>query len=345
VRVRSGVDTATRAAATTRFFHHLINRSYPNSSSSKQVVRHLSSTPFGATPGQDQHPQDSATVIQGPSLLTGTGVHRPSPSLFQLPGLRSLPLWTAPSPPGGDKSRRRIAYNDPYVTGIVQLLESNFSSIKAEYLDAVMGINGGDTKIMAPNTEDDDDERRQSPLQPDYDVNKRGGEHASDALHTGSWDWHSYVLQGEFNDKFADRCPITAGVINGLKEDNALFGSPFSFCFFSTLMGESTIKAHTGPMNLRLRVHLPLVVPASASDKNKDGNPKCAIRVGPKVHEWKEGEALVLDDSYEHEVWNDTNEPRVLLLVDVWHPDVSMIERERIGKMFDYARGQGWIGR
>jgi len=334
-----GVNKATRMTIAPHLGRVLTNRASFSPSLRKQVLCHFSSS-SGSTP--EQHPEDSATVVQGPSLLTSTGVHRPSPSLFQLPGLRSLPMWTSPSPPSGEgvKSRRRIAYNDPFVSDVVQRLESNFSSIKAEYLDAVLGINSG-----FDDNEEDDQKRRKNPLEPDYDVNQKGGEHASDALHTGSWDWHSYLLQGEFNSKFASRCPKTASTVNELNKDGALFGTPFGFCFFSTLMGQSTIKPHTGPMNLRLRVHLPLIVPTTDGKNNGNERPKCGIRVGSKIHEWKEGEALVLDDSYEHEVWNDTNEPRVLLLVDIWHPDVSIIERERIGHMFEYAREKGWIGR
>jgi aspartyl/asparaginyl beta-hydroxylase (cupin superfamily) len=58
------------------------------------------------------------------------------------------------------------------------------------------------------------------------------------------------------------------------------------------------LKAHTGPINLRLRIHLPLIIPT--------GNGKCGIRVGSQQRSWMNGKALVLDDSYEHEVWNYT---------------------------------------
>lgn len=126
-----------------------------------------------------------------------------------------------------------------------------------------------------------------------------------------------------------------------------LFGTPFSFCFFSTLHGRSSIGAHSGPMNLRLRMHLPLVTP-SAGDPNgaRDDNarPAAGIRVADQTREWHEGSAIVLDDSYVHEVWNDSEESRALLLLDLWHPDVRAEERERIANMFAYATGKGWIG-
>ena len=48
----------------------------------------------------------------------------------------------------------------------------------------------------------------------------------------------------------------------------------------------------------------------------------------------------MLDDSFEHEVWNDTPHARVLLLVDLWHPDVAAVEREEIRQMFGEARAE-----
>ena len=136
-----------------------------------------------------------------------------------------------------------------------------------------------------------------------------------------------------------------------LEKERMLFGTPFGFCFFSTLHGKSSIKPHSGPMNLRLRMHMPLVVPKKAdtsSDKNTNdtipSRPTTGMRVADQTREWHEGSAIVLDDSYVHEVWNDSEESRVLLLLDLWHPDVKMEEREKIANMFSFARGKGWIG-
>eukprot|EP00980_Cylindrotheca_fusiformis_P021350 scaffold8235_cov113-Cylindrotheca_fusiformis.AAC.4 len=89
-------------------------------------------------------------------------------------------------------------------------------------------------------------------------------------------------------------------------------------------------------MNLRLRVHLPLIVPNQGDDSDA-----CGIRVGNQARNWIQDKALVLDDSFNHEVWNRTEENRVLLLVDLWHPDVSLTEKQEIVGMFQEARQQG----
>jgi aspartyl/asparaginyl beta-hydroxylase (cupin superfamily) len=204
------------------------------------------------------------------------------------------------------------------VTSIVEHLESNYETIKDEYMTAVMGMgNTTDMSSSNPNVP--------KPLQPDYDVNKKGGEHASDKLHVGNWDWHSYVLNGEVQPNFASACPKTASIIGELSEhlfygDTTDSHNPFGFTFFSTLHGKSYIKPHTGPMNLRLRIHLPLIVPQDTKPDafSKHPKTKCGLRVGDQIRTWKEGKAVVLDDSYEHEVWNETSDVRVLLLLDIW---------------------------
>jgi len=290
-------------------------------------------------------PPDAATIIQGPSVLKNTSHHRPSPSLFFLPGLRSLPFWTAP-PRKDSNPKVSIAYNDPTITSIVQHLENNYDIIRKEYMSAVMGMgNETDMTVASPVVS--------KPLEPDYDVNVKGSEHASDKLHSGTWDWHSYVLNGKIQPKFEQYCPKTVNIIKEL-QDSLFFevpqddniSNPFGFCFFSTLHGKSSIQPHSGSMNLRLRLHMPLIVP---SDTKPDAysikrHTKCGIRVGDQIRSWSEGKVVVLDDSYEHEVWNETEEVRVLFLLDVWHPDVKKEERKRIEKMFQFAVKQGWMG-
>lgn len=324
---------------------HIRTKAFPKRSPQKGARFHLSRIlQLSSSPLSDLPPPDAAQIIQGPSLLANTNVHRPSPSMFFLPGLRSLPFWTSPPTADDDPSKVSIAYGDPAVTSIVKHLEANYEVIKEEYMLAVMGQGRStDMTVDRPTVP--------KPLEPDYDVNKVGGEHASNKLHAGNWDWHSYILNGRAQPRFAEACPKTVEILSQLQEylfyeNKSESENPFGFTFFSTLHGKSYIKPHTGPMNLRLRIHLPLIVPSNTKPDAFSSKPqtKCGIRVGNQIRSWKEGKAVVLDDSYEHEVWNETNEHRVLLLLDIWHPDVRMEERKRIGKMFGFAMKKGWIG-
>lgn len=241
-----------------------------------------------------------------------TGQPRPRPSLMLVPGLRSLPFWTS-----FDGKANRVAYQDPLVGKVVKHLESNYELIRQEYIEKSKSVFS------------------------DYDVSGRGGEHADDALHKGTWDWHSYMLKGKVQAQFIQHFGATASILQQLRDDDVLFeGTPFGFAFLSRLAGKSSIQPHTAPMNFRLRLHLPLVVPP---EEGHSSYPQCGIRVGSSVQRWVEGKALVLDDSYEHEVWNDTDSERVLLLVDVWHPDLKAEEKSQITGMFLHAQEQGWL--
>jgi aspartyl/asparaginyl beta-hydroxylase (cupin superfamily) len=53
---------------------------------------------------------------------------------------------------------------------------------------------------------------------------------------------------------------------------------------------------------------------------------RCGIRVGGEERTWQVGKCLVFEDSFEHEAWNDGNETRAVLVVDLWHPDLTSIE-------------------
>ena len=82
---------------------------------------------------------------------------------------------------------------------------------------------------------------------------------------------------------------------------------------FSIFEPGKHLPAHRGPYNGVLRLHLPLIVPPHAQGE-------LAIRVADRVCHWREGEALVFDDAYEHEAWNRTAATRVVLFVDFVKP-------------------------
>eukprot|EP00980_Cylindrotheca_fusiformis_P028279 scaffold22589_cov138-Cylindrotheca_fusiformis.AAC.42 len=94
---------------------------------------------------------------------------------------------------------------------------------------------------------------------------------------------------------------------------------------FSRLAPGSHIQSHCGPTNFRWTGHLGLIVPQNQSETRK-----CQIRVGSEWHSWQTGKILLFDDSFEHEVRNDTGQERVVLLMRLWHPDLSVGERDSV---------------
>jgi hypothetical protein len=172
----------------------------------------------------------------------------------------------------------------------------------------------------------------------DQDYQDAGHDHSK--LHKGSWKWHTYMNKGTVANNFssfATNFPQTHKILDNLRQQQPdLFfeDMPFGFCFLSTLGSHSKIEPHSSPMNLRLRIHLPLLVP---SDKPQE----CGIQVGSQIQPWIPDKCMILDDSYPHQVWNDTDDQRVLLLLDVWHPDVSPSERTEIVGLFQQAKEQG----
>lgn len=131
-------------------------------------------------------------------------------------------------------------------------------------------------------------------------------------LHEGKWSWNSYILKGKRQTPFAVNCPSTVDILEGIP--GLMTGTPFSFAFFSTLAGDAKIAPHYGSCNLRLRVHLPLVVP--------EGD--CGMEVGGEIVKWKVGEPIIFDDCYQHAVWNKTKEDRVILLFDIWYINIDV---------------------
>ncbi|HEY2177957.1 MAG TPA: aspartyl/asparaginyl beta-hydroxylase domain-containing protein [Caulobacteraceae bacterium] len=129
-------------------------------------------------------------------------------------------------------------------------------------------------------------------------------------------DWSALYLinSGSVVAEAAQRCPSTLAAL----EDVPLTDTPGSMpsVLFSLLRPHVRIPPHTGHTNARLICHLPLIVPGNG-----------ALRVGNETRAWSEGEALIFDDSIEHEAWNDSDEVRIVLLFDIWRPELTVEER------------------
>ena len=115
-------------------------------------------------------------------------------------------------------------------------------------------------------------------------------------------------------------CPQTMALLARLPQPAIPGASPNAM--FSLLAPHTTIPPHTGVNNARLVCHLPLVVPHG-----------CWFRVGGETRQWSEGEAFVFDDTIEHEAANPSDLLRVVMIFDLWHPDLSAAEQQAIAAL------------
>lgn len=137
-------------------------------------------------------------------------------------------------------------------------------------------------------------------------------------------DWGAFHLwkNGQIVEENASRCPKTLAALENVPLTRLRGRSPS--IMFSLLRPGTKIPPHHGLVNTRLICHLPLIVPHS-----------CALRVGNDTREFEEGRAWVFDDTIEHEAWNLSEHPRVILLFEVWRPELSEAERALVSAMFD----------
>ena len=92
---------------------------------------------------------------------------------------------------------------------------------------------------------------------------------------------------------------------------------------FSRLTPGAHIPPHTGMLNFRYICHLPIVVPGNGE-----------LRVGGARKSWQRGKLIAFDDSVEHEAWNRSDEDRIVLIFDIWKPEIEEIEKAQLGTLF-----------
>lgn len=118
--------------------------------------------------------------------------------------------------------------------------------------------------------------------------------------------WKTFILYG-FGKKAhinCGLCPETTRLIESIPG--------MQTAFFSILAPGKTIPPHRGFYKGLIRYHLGLIVPREA--------PKCRIKVHDQYAHWEAGKSLIFDDTFTHQVWNDTEEERVILFLDIIRP-------------------------
>jgi beta-hydroxylase len=119
-----------------------------------------------------------------------------------------------------------------------------------------------------------------------------------------NWKTFAFYIYGNRVAENCALCPTTAALLDGLPGlQNA---------WFSILAPHYHIPPHRGPTRAVIRCHLGLQVPEDSDN--------CWLRVDDRICHWQTGRCLVFDDTYEHEVRNDTGEVRVVLFLDFDRP-------------------------
>jgi hypothetical protein len=143
-------------------------------------------------------------------------------------------------------------------------------------------------------------------------------------------DWSAFHFwkDGARIEASARRCPATMQALDHVPMPQIPGRSPNAH--WSRLLPGAHIQPHHGMLNTRLICHLPILTA-----------PACTLRVGSETREWIDGVPLVFDDSIEHEARNAGPNQRVVLLFEIWRPEIPAEDREAIARIFQAIEAYG----
>lgn len=133
---------------------------------------------------------------------------------------------------------------------------------------------------------------------------------------TGEWKQFELFARGVKMTENCKKCPETCKLVENLADAK---GCRRGQVKFSVMHPGTHVWPHCGPSNCRLRAHLGLKVPSGTF-----------IRVAEETRSWKESKVFIFDDSFEHEVWHNGSDFRLVLIVDVWHPELTAHEKRAL---------------
>lgn len=180
----------------------------------------------------------------------------------------------------GGKNRPAILEKDEFFPELTTI-ESNFDIVKSEYENV----------------------NKHFEIPAYHEIEKR--QYAISGKVAPNIKWKVFLLHyaGETPELAQELCPATCELV---KKIPGIYKA-----FYSVLEPGKPIPAHHGPYRGYLRYHLGLKVPKEAPP---------SIRIKDKFHFWKEGESILFDDTWDHEVINTAKEERVVLILDLLRP-------------------------
>ncbi|MBD2166656.1 aspartyl/asparaginyl beta-hydroxylase domain-containing protein [Calothrix membranacea FACHB-236] len=147
-----------------------------------------------------------------------------------------------------------------------------------------------------------------------------------------TWKYYLIWRQGKFTDAALSLFPKTVNMVTKLKP----FLYPFGEVVFIVMEPGVILPPHTDDINISLTCHLGIETPED-----------CGIKVGNETRKWTKGEVLFFDNSFIHEAWNKSKSNRVVMLLDLYHPELTKMERillEIALKYLNFTEENGYHG-
>ena len=214
--------------------------------------------------------------------------------------------------------RKRVYFQEPRYYYFPELPQVQFYDRKNfPWLDAVEAATADIRSELIEVMKEDSVFQPYVQGDPNRPHNEQGG-----MLNNPAWSAFYLWKDGEVVADHAARCPKTMRALADAPLTQVKGRSPA--VLFSLLRPGTRIPPHNGFVNTRLICHLPLIVPEG-----------CGLRVGNDTRVPVEGKAWLFDDTIEHEAWNDSATTRVILLFEIWRPELSAAERGLVSAMFE----------
>lgn len=160
-----------------------------------------------------------------------------------------------------------------------------------------------------------------------YDVFDREYLWSHNEVESGLWKLYYFYNQGVRQDTNCDNCPETAKMIS--RVESFMASVAFGNAAFSCISQNTRVEAHYGSTNVRLRCHITL---------EKGGH--CTLTAGDECVAYEDGKVIVFDDSFKHSVVHERGDSgiddknRIILILDLWHPEVTEVERKAIRYLY-----------
>jgi aspartate beta-hydroxylase len=275
-------------------------------------------------------PEDSAFIAKRVTALLRSSVAKPEGVFAQLDAFDAL--GTALLGDAAEVSEQGVlAWRLADLAGAE---EADFEDLPSRFCDYIAGLRATDNESMASypglsatpwwNAKEfalASELERMAPqiIEEFCSIDRRDFQPESEPIERrGNWSVFFLFERGLKNERNCALVPTATSIIEAHRTVRDMRG----LAYFSRMAPGSTIAAHRGPTNMRLRCHLGIDVPDD-----------CGIMVNGISKCWSVGECLVFDDSFAHETWNYSKAERIVLIVDLWHPELSDDEVALLGGM------------